>query len=101
MSPDEIIAYAVRYGCCDVPLGYAPPHAVESRRKELHEAALRQAEPIEIVTLPMGHVGEVGPQVRKFASPPLGTCDGHRCMPQLPCSQPHVRYYDCQNWVKA
>lgn len=66
MSPAEVIAKAVQDGSCEVPMGYALSWQVDQKRQALHAAALQQLVPIEIVTLPMGIVGQVGLLVRRF-----------------------------------
>jgi hypothetical protein len=103
MYPVEVIIdHAVKNGECEVRMGYASQREVDKKRDELAIAATKlTTEPLEIVTLPLGRsFGEVGLLVRKFKAPPLGTCEGHRCMPKLPVGVPHIQYYDCQGWEK-
>jgi hypothetical protein len=100
LTATEVIEKVLKTGSCDVPLGYATQKEIEQKRAELQAAAVQQATPLEILTLPMGPFAGVGLRVRRFTAP-LGTCAGHRCAPNVDPATPHVRYYDCQEWKQA
>lgn len=61
-----VVGLALLAGEVVVPLGRANQAECDHRRKRLHQAALAQPEPIEILTLPDGSSGDVCLKVRRF-----------------------------------
>lgn len=62
----DVVREALLAGMVTVALGRVSQAQVDARQDRLHQAALAQPEPVEILTVPCGGPGEVGLKVRRF-----------------------------------